>query len=336
MAISSTQSGKTGYPNKATMLSIIIVNWNSLEYLRTCLQSILHSESIPGLEIIVVDNNSTIDPRQSIAAEFPTVKVIRSERNLGFSGANNLGFRYSSGRYLLFLNPDTVVIGSALFTLLRSFASLPDAGILGCKLLNSDGTLQTSCIQKFPTILNQLFDFELLRSRWPMWSIWGIAPLFANDPDAAAVEVVSGACLMMARDIFEQVGGFNETYFMYAEDVDLCYRTRTAGRTVYYTGQAQVVHHGGGASKARNGSAWIAVMQRRAILQFCRQLHGKSYAAAYRATTAFSSLVRLACLVFLRVLYMFTPAKHSFGSASSKWSAVLQWALGLDRDITFG
>lgn len=336
MDIRSIQSGTTRDQGKATMLSIIIVNWNSLEYLRACLQSILCSEAISSFEVIVVDNHSTIDPCQSVAEDFPSVKVIRSERNLGFGGANNQGFRHSSGKYLLFLNPDTVIIGSALLTLLSSFTKLPDAGIVGCKLLNSDGTLQTSCIQKFPTILNQLLDFEWLRSRWPMWRIWGIAPLFTNDPNPAAVEVISGACLMMARDIFEQISGFNESYFMYAEDVDLCYRTRIAGRIVYYTGQAEVVHHGGGASKARNGSAWIAVMQRRAILQFCRQIHGNLYATAYRGTTAFSSLLRLVCIEFLRVLYMFSPAKHTLSSASSKWSSVLRWALGLDGGITFG
>lgn len=318
------------------MLSIIIVNWNSLDYLRACLRSIFYLEPTAGFEVIVVDNSSTTDPRPWIAEEFPAVKVIRSEHNLGFSRANNLGVRHASGKYLLFLNPDTVLIGSALSTMLSSFQKLPEAGILGCRLLNTDGTVQTSCIQRFPTLLNQLLDLEWLRSRWPRWSLWGIAPLFSDNLEPVAVEVVSGACLMMSRDVFERVGGFNESYFMYAEDVDLCYRTRAAGSKVYYSGHAQVVHHGGGPSKARNGSAWIAVMQRRAILQFCRQIHGQPYAAAYRTTMALSSMVRLACIALLRVMYAFSPAKHTFSSASSKWSSVLRWALGLDCGITFG
>jgi GT2 family glycosyltransferase len=315
----------------AATLSIIIVNWNSLDYLRACLRSLACDQQAPPFEIIVVDNCSLVDPTAVFRDEFPSITVIRSENNLGFSAANNLGFRSSSGKYLLFLNPDTEIIGSALSTLTSCIAELPDAGILGCTLLNSNGTLQTSCIQRFPTILNQLLDFDFLRSRWPRWPIWGIAPLFARPAIPVAVEVISGACLMMPRHVFERIGGFNETFFMYAEDVELCYRTSAGGYKVYYTGQARVIHHGGGSTKSRTGNSWVAVMQRRAILQFCRQAHGASYAATYRAAMILSSIVRLAILALLRVLSLFSATEpSSYNSACAKWTSVLRWALGLE------
>lgn len=317
------------------MLSIIIVNWNSLDYLCECLRSIFCGAPISPFEVIVVDNHSSEDPSIQILAKFPAVKVIRTATNLGFSAANNLGFRHSSGKYLLFLNPDTVILDSALSTLLSVFTQLPDAGILGCMLLNRNKTVQTSCVQRFPTILNQLLDFEFLQSRWPRSPIWGITPLIARSPHPAPVEVISGACLLIARDVFQQLGGFNETYFMYAEDVDLCYRARAIGRMAYYTGEAQVVHYGGGSSLSRNGNAWIAVMQRRAILQFCKHAHGGLYAAAYRASVVVAALARLFCLAFLRLLRpFFSQEPLPFGPASSKWRSVLRWGLGLNSGIT--
>jgi hypothetical protein len=335
IAPSATSASRSGIKT-APVLSIIIVNWNSLDYLRECLRSIFCGVPFSPSEVIVVDNYSSEDPTVPIRAEFPAVKVIRSATNLGFSAANNLGFRHSSGQYLLFLNPDTVIIDSALSTLLSVFAQLPDAGILGCMLLNWNKTVQTSCVQRFPTILNQLLDFEYLQSRWPRSPIWGIAPLIARSPQPVRVEVISGACLLMARDAFQQLGGFSESYFMYAEDVDLCYRARAIGRMAYYTGEAQVVHYGGGSSRSRNGNAWIAVMQRRAILQFCKQAHGGLYATAYRATMILAALARLLGLAFLRLLRPLSSQKPiPIGSASIKWWSVLRWALGLNSGITY-
>ena len=312
-------------------LSIIIVNWNSLDYLRACLRSIFATVQNLSFEVMVVDNASAFDPTCSLQEEFSDVTVLRSHTNLGFSAANNLGFSHSSGRYILFLNPDTELLDNAAAAMLECFRHSPQTGILGCKLLNSDRSVQTSCIQRFPTILNQILDFDLLRSRWPMWRLWGIAPLFSHHEHPVPVEVVSGACLMVPRELFQRIGGFNEAFFMYAEDVDLCYRVHRLGRSISFTDKATVLHHGGGPSRSRNGSAWIAVMQRRAILQFCRQEHGPAYAMAYRATTAVVAVARFTCLAGLRLACSFSSRRNSLHQSAMKWLSVLKWALGLEN-----
>jgi GT2 family glycosyltransferase len=312
-------------------VSVIMVNWNSLSYLRECLDSIFSEDASHDFEVIVVDNASTADETTAIRAEYPSVVAIRSEKNLGFAGANNLGFEHASAPVVLFLNPDTKVIGSAIHQMLAQLQSTPSAAIMGCKLLNTDGSVQTSCIQRFPTILNQCLDLEFLREHWPLWKMWGIAPLFSDAREAVDVEVVSGACLMITRDAFARVGKFSERYFMYAEDVDLCYQTRKAGVRVCYTGEATVVHHGGGTSKPRKGNDWVAIMQRQAILKFCRMAHGRTYAMVYRAAMGFNAACRLTILAALFPFRRMAAEKRMVHSASGKWLSVLKWAVGLDR-----
>src|SRR5450432_96179 len=161
-------------------LSIIIVNWNSVDFLRGCLVSICQPPQSISLEVIVVDNASYDGCDSMLAREFPRVRFIQSHENIGFARACNLGHQHSAGRILLFLNPDTKIVGNALADLVSGLDSLPDAGAIGCKLLNADGTLQKSCIQSFPTILNQCLDSEALRSRFPRSRLWGMAPLFSG------------------------------------------------------------------------------------------------------------------------------------------------------------
>lgn len=311
-------------------LSIIIVNWNSLDWLRDCLASVYATTESVKFEVVVVDNASSGEEALRIEELFPQATVVRSEKNLGFARANNFGVHQSKGAYLLFLNPDTKILGPAIDTMLRRLKSLPDAAIVGCKLLNADGSIQTSCIQRFPTITNQLFDFEYLRLRWPHWKRWGISPLFSSGSEPAEVEVISGACLMIRRDAFERVGGFNSEYLMYAEDADLCYRLCKQGAKAYFVSEARAIHYGGGSSR-RQSSDWATLMQRRAILQFFRATRGRPYALAYRAAMGVSALCRLAVFA---VLFPFRDAAYEakvLHSDSRKWLAVLKWAVGLER-----
>lgn len=315
----------------APELSIIFVNWNSLAYLRESLASVYATAGGVRYEIIVVDNASEIDERAAIQQEFPQVRTIRSERNLGFARANNMGAEHASGQYLLFLNPDTHVLGEAIANMLTELKSTPGAGAIGCRLLNSDGSVQTSCIQRFPTILNQLLDLDYLRTRWPLWSFWGIAPLFSGSQSPVEVEVISGACLMITSTAFRDAGRFSERYFMYAEDVDLCYQVRRSGMKVLYTGKAEVIHHGGATSKSQKGNEWVAIMQRQAILSFCRATRGSLYAMAYRVAMALNASCRLLLLAAVFPFRRLAAKKRMLHSSSSKWTGVLKWALGLHR-----
>jgi N-acetylglucosaminyl-diphospho-decaprenol L-rhamnosyltransferase len=312
-------------------LSIIFVNWNSFCQLRGSLRSVFATVVGVEYEVIVVDNASLADDATDVEAEFCGVKLIASKKNLGFAGANNLGVEHSRGQYLLFLNPDTLVIGNAIADMLGAMKAVGGAGIVGCKLLNSDGSVQTSCVQRFPTIWNQLLDVEYLRRRWPNWKLWGIAPLFNAGLQPVEVEVVSGACLLIDRDSFDQAGGFSSEYFMYAEDVDLCYQIRKLGRKAYYTNSASVFHHGGGTSRERCGKAWVAIMQRQAILKFYRRTRGSAYAEMFRLAMACNAMLRLILLAIMLPFRKRAADERVLCSTPEKWFGILKWALGLDR-----
>jgi GT2 family glycosyltransferase len=239
-----------------------------------------------------VDGASYDGCAEMIAREFPQVKFVQSEKNVGFAKANNLGFEKSQGDCVLFLNPDTEIVGEAINTLYDFLKKNSDTGIAGAKLLNTDGSVQMSCIQTFPTILNQFFDAEILRNAFPRHSFWGIAPLFYGDKTAAEVEVISGACLMLTRENFLKIGKFSEEYFLYAEDLDLCFKTQLAGLKNYFVPTATIIHHGGGSSR-QTKTVFSTVMMRESVYRFLKKFRGGFYAAAFRASVALGALGRL-------------------------------------------
>ena len=278
-------------------LSIIIVNWNSKDYLQKCISSILSFTSDLDFEIVVIDNASFDGVDKMIKKCYPQqVRFIQSDKNLGFAKANNVAFRVTTGNHILFLNPDTELIGPAINILYDYIQMLPQTGAIGCKLLNADGSIQTSCIQAYPTIVNQLFNSEFLRTLFPISPLWGMASLFDNQDELAEVEVISGACLMLKRSLFEQVDQFSEEYFMYAEDLDLCYKISRAGFTNYYIPCASVTHFGGGSTEKRT-SDFSVVMMRESVWLFMKKNRGMYYGLVYRASTVISAIGRLLLLM---------------------------------------
>ena len=314
-------------------LSIIIVNWNSREFLRKCLLSLHDYAGNIAHEIIVVDNASFDGCEEMLHSEFPDVVFIQAGKNLGFSRGNNLGVERSSGRHLLFLNPDTEIVGDALTTLVAVANGNPQVGIVGARLLNTDWTVQMESIRAFPSLLNQILESHYLKSRFPRLSIWGMRPLFDRADDLACVDVVSGACLLIKREAFERVGRFSTEYFMYSEDVDLCYKVKEAGWTTVYVDRAVVVHHGGGSSALSPVSQFAAVMIRESRFRFLRMARGNLYAATYRAVTAAIAVWRIALLTMLYP-FMKLFLKSSPANAISKWSKILRWSLGLETWVT--
>jgi GT2 family glycosyltransferase len=314
-------------------LSVIIVNWNSLAFLRECLASLYRHIQEISFEVIVVDNASPEGRVDDLLQEYPNLSIIKSPVNLGFAGANNLGFKSSSGDYVLFLNPDTEITDGAVQIMLEKAKSLPDSGIIGCKLLNTDLSVQTSCIQTFPTISNQLLDNEYLQLRWPNCSLWNIGPLFDKTLQPAEVEVISGACMLVRRDNFAKVGMFSEEYFMYAEDLDLCYKMTRRGLKNYYVGEAEVVHHGGTSSSQTKINQWSTLMKLEAVKKFCTKTRGEFYGAQFKVAMGCAAVGRLSVLALLRA-FRSGPGKLSLDRASSKWSAVLKWSCGLAETKT--
>ena len=301
-------------------LSIVLVNWNSTAYLRDCIASVYEHTRGIDLEIIVVDNASPVDDVDTLKGAFADITLIKSKENLGFARANNLGFRSATGRYLLFLNPDTRFVNSAASLMMEQARSLPDCGVVGCKLLNSDLSIQTSCIQTFPTILNQTLDADYLRNRWPRSSLWGVGTLFFEQSAPAKVEVVSGACMMMRRDVFERAGLFSEDYFMYAEDLDLCRKVVRAGYSNYYVAAGEVIHYGGKSSTP----LWATAMKWKSILHYCARNHGRSYALLFRLAMISAAALRLAMLAMAWLFACVRTGKRKSYPAAAKWKTILK------------
>lgn len=308
-------------------LSIIIVNWNSKDYLEKCLASVFSWTTGVNFEIVVIDSASFDGVDGMLKHGYPQVKFIQSDNNLGFAKANNAAFRISTGSNILFLNPDTELTGPAINVLLDHIRILPNAGAIGCKLLNGDGSVQTSCIQAFPTILNQLFNSEFLRALFPASSLWGMASLLGAKDRPAEVDVISGACLMLKRSLFEEVGFFSEDYFMYAEDVDLCYKIKQAGYTNYYIPTASVIHFGGGSSE-QAPSDFSVVMMRESLWRFMKKTRGNIYGLAYRTSTVIAAIGRLLLLTMLLPLQYLRQSRPSWHASLKKWWAILTWSLG--------
>jgi N-acetylglucosaminyl-diphospho-decaprenol L-rhamnosyltransferase len=310
-------------------LSIIIVNWNSREYLRKCIESVRAHAGDQAIEIVVIDSASFDGCGEMLREQFPDVRFVQSETNLGFARANNIAFESSTGATVLFLNPDTEVVGPALAVMYTALHSVDHAGIVGCRLLNDDGTVQTSCVQAIPTILNQLLDAEALRTRWPRLGLWGTAPLYDQSQAPSEIEAISGACLMIRRSTFEEVGRFSEDYFMYAEDIDLAYKVRKAGYRNYYVPGGTVVHYGGSSSQQAE-SRFSVVMTREANWRFLRKSRGAAYAFGYRAAMGASAIVRLG-LIAARAVARRAGRRHPpTDSSFRKWRAILVWSVNLD------
>ena len=312
-------------------LSIICVNWNSVDYLRECIASVYEHTRDISFEIIVVDNASSQDGVDTLKEQFPEVTIIKSATNLGFAGANNVGFRQSTGAYVLLLNPDTELISPAINVMLARTKSLPDAGIVGCRLLNTDLSVQLTAIQKFPTILNQVLDLEYLQLRWPHCPLWEIAPLFSTDVKLIQVEVISGACMLLRREVFEQVGMFSEEYFMYAEDIDLNYKVKSAGFTNYYVGEAAMIHHGGKSSSRQDVSYWATTMKYRAMRRLFQKTRGRLYGSMYRVAMGCAAVGRLTVLALAYPLGNIVWDREALRFATKKWIVILRWALGQQR-----
>ncbi len=300
-------------------LSIIIVNWNSTAYLIQCVESIYaHCRGVKH-EIIVVDNCSPNRDVRKVNERFPAVKLIESPVNLGFSRANNLGFGASRGEFVVFLNPDTLLTNPAFDLMLAQVRSYPSLGAVGCTLLNGDGSIQTSAIQTFPTIINQLLDIDFIRNLFPGCPLWNIKPLFAGGDRPSAVEVISGACLMLRREVFAQVQQFSEEYFMYSEDLDLCYKVAQAGYTNLYIPQAKIIHYGG-KSSAQNGADRL---QWRSRLIYTAKHHGSANQMVYRLAMVSAALFRMGLLPIWMV-FCGKARRQSAFTALAKWWMVLK------------
>ena len=238
--------------------SVIIVAYNSRDYIPACLASVSDALKNIDSEIIVVDNGSPIPilPEQKNA--FPHVKWIDSAENLGFGKGCNLAAKSATKEVLFFVNPDTVVSRGTFERTLSYMASKPDAGAVGCKILNGDGTLQWACRRSFPSPFAAICKTIGLSALFPKSKIFASYNMTYLDPDEeTAVDAVSGSFLGVKRETFDKLHGFDEDFFMYGEDLDICLRIKKLGFNNYYYPGTSILHFKGQSSKTRRFRTFV-------------------------------------------------------------------------------
>src|SRR5579872_5763101 len=233
---------------KSMDISIIIVNYNVREFLRGALESVRRSLAFGRLtgEVFVVDNASRDGSAEMVRQEFPEVKLNALNENLGFGKANNLAMRQATGEYLLILNPDTILGEDTLLVMVDFMKSHPKAGVSGCKLLNADGSFQISCRRGFPTpwaSFTKLFGLSTFFPNSPRFAQYNLTYLPVDQ--TYEIDALAGAFMLLSREAFEKTAGFDEDYFMYGEDIDLCYRIKKAGLGVFYVHSTSTIHFKG-------------------------------------------------------------------------------------------
>jgi GT2 family glycosyltransferase len=242
------------------LLSIILVNYNDRIHLAVCLASLEAAAAGLETEVIVVDNNSQDGSAELVLSSFPSVRLIRNEENVGYARANNFGFRQSRGDFILFLNTDTVVPPAALRELLAELESRPEAGAIGPALRDERGRYQVSFGKGVSFLLE-------LRQKLLLNSLSRFALRFSSR--TREVGWLSGACLLLRRRAFEAAGLFDEHFFLYFEDIDLCRRIKDEGYRLVFSPAVKVTHVGGAATAARKGQSRLEY--RRSQLYYYRK-----------------------------------------------------------------
>ena len=227
-------------------LSIVFLNYNTRDLTRQALNSVLAAAEGLAVEIFVVDNASVDGSADMVAEEFPQVKLICNEANVGFAAGNNVALRQVTGEYVLLINTDTIVRRDALRTMVEFLDAHPEAGACGCKILDPDGTLQLDSRRGFPTPLAAFCKMSGLSRFFPKHPLIAHYHMTYLDPEQTAeVEVLSGSCMMVRKAAMDQVGLLDESYFMYGEDIDWCYRFHQAGWKNYYVPTTSIIHFRG-------------------------------------------------------------------------------------------
>jgi len=277
-------------------VSIIIVSYNTKEILLNCLQSIRQWSS-PRLvgEIIVVDNASTDGSAEAVENKFPNVRLLRNAANGGFAKANNQGIHAAPGKYLLLLNPDTLFIEEAITPVFEFMEKHPEAGIAGCKILNQDGSQQPSyfafnnlaMIAWTALFLNRLAPLNWIDGKW----VWR----HKNTQTPFRVQKLLGAYLFVRREVFEQVGYFDENYFLFSEEEDFCYRVFKQGWAIYYFPETKIIHLGGQSTAGNKPQALLYANE--SMIRFFRKHYGIPTQLLFRTIWLLALLLRMGLML---------------------------------------
>lgn len=284
-------------------LTVVVVNYNVRDFLENALESVERAASDIEAEVIVVDNDSADGSVEMVRQRFPGVRVIANRENVGFSAANNQALKIARGRAILLLNPDTIVQEDTLRVMLRFMADHPEAGAVGCMILNPDGTFAPESRRAFPTPAVALSRILGLSRLFPRSRLFGRYNMTYLPPDVATeVDALSGSCMLIRRAALVGTSGesidegappsllFDEGFFMYGEDLDLCYRIQLSGWKLFYTPATQIIHYKGESTK--KGDLRYVKLFYGAMLRFTEKHFSGQYSSLFRAAIRAGIFVR--------------------------------------------
>ena len=290
------------------MVSVVIVSWNAKKYLAQCLGSLTRGVSPLSMEILVVDNASTDGSPDYVEENYPQVRLIQNQSNLGFAKANNLGIRMCRGKYLCLINSDVEVLDDCVATLVAHCEANPDVGMVGPRIIGGDGIFQHSC-RGFPSLWNMFCRALALDVFFPRVRLFGGYLLHFRDQDAAGPSpILSGCFWLLRRKALARVGLLDEDFFMYGEDMDWCRRFWSGGWRLEFVPRASAIHYGGASSA--NAPVRFFIEKQRADLHYWKKHHGWLAQQCYFA---------IACLHHgLRASrYLVAPGRQDDGAAEA-------------------
>ncbi|WP_040213613.1 glycosyltransferase family 2 protein [Clostridium polynesiense] len=289
-------------------ISIIIVSYNTKQLTLDAIESVFKTTKNVSYEIFVVDNASKDGSVEAIKKSYgDKVKLIENKENLGFSAANNMAIKKSQGRYILLLNSDTIVKNDTIAKTIAYMDDNTEAGVLGCKVLLRDGKLDKACKRGFPTPWNSFSYLLKLDKIFPGDKRFGGYHLtYINENETAEVDCVMGAYMLLRKEIIESVGLLDETFFMYGEDVDWCYRIKEAGWKIIYYPEAEIIHYKK-ASSAKKGT--------KTIIEFYRAMYifyNKHFKEKYNIFISFLIYLGIVVQLLLALTKNLFKSKKSF------------------------
>jgi GT2 family glycosyltransferase len=282
-------------------ISICIVSYQVRDLLRDCLRSVYETVDSPSFEIIIVDNHSEDGTLEMLNNDFPNVRLLVNGYNMGYTRPNNQAIRESKGHYIVLLNPDTLVKPNTFAELFNFLETHPDVGIVGPKVLNRDGTLQKQCRRSEARPWDSLCYFSGLSRLFPHDNRFaGYLMTYLDEDLTHAAEAVSGSCMMIRRQVIDQIGFQDENFFAYQEDTDYCRRARLAGWKVFYNPSAQIIHYGG--EGGSNVQPFRSIIEwHRSYYLYYRKHFARDYFFIFNAFYYFGMLVKLGISLFVNL-----------------------------------
>lgn len=353
---SESRASRLSPPAARPDLSVIIVNYNVRDFLEQALRSVHRACRTLSSEIFVVDNNSIDGSIETVREEFPDVHLIANKENVGFSQANNQAIQRARGRYLLILNPDTIVKEDTLTTLVEFMDEHPDAGAVGCQILNPDGTFAPESRRSYPTPSTAFYRMTGLSRLFPNSERFGRYNMsYLPIDEVAEVDALSGSCMMVrhtslyytkeaaavrredgatADDLLNQAdaqapegaGLFDEDFFMYGEDLDWCYRIQKAGWKILYTPDTQIIHYKGESTK-RGDFRYVRLFYR-AMIQFTRKHFSDRYSRLFALLIHLGIIVHAGITLSGRLLRRLSLPLADFGLSYGAIAAAMAWHSG--------